>query len=121
MRKIIEWFTSFFELIRNGFRFMGGGVSALIGFILAVVGILTALFNFIIEKVGEIHTGVGGLISSAQDSSWFQRGSVSGDILNFTNTFFPLAEAVAATSFLMATWIVCITVRTVKAWIPTLG
>lgn len=121
MSRLIAWVGTIFDLVRSGFRILGQAWVAIGAALVAVIAFTVDSVQWFLEKIPEFLGMIGSLITAGQNSSMFSQGSAELDILNMANTFFPLNELISSVTFLSATWLIATGIRTVKAWIPTLG
>ncbi len=121
MKKLFSWIGTIFQAVKAGFRMIGQAWVAVSGFIIAVVTMTIDSIQWVVAKIPEFLGMVAQLVTMGQNSSMFSQGSAELNMLNTANVFFPLNETISAVGFLAATWLVATSIRTVKAWIPTLG
>jgi len=107
--RLIGWQKSSYDAYRAGMLIF----FSVLWFALVYVG---DCLNWIVPKLVPLLSG----IASGSGITGEQIPSALSDAFDVANTFFPLSEFFGCVAFLLPLWMLAVTIRAIKAWIPTL-
>lgn len=101
-------------------------VKAWNGWVVACIIVFTLFWQFITHFVDLVKMVVGlvGQLQSAGGVPGVGAGAIGGplrDAFDLVNAVFPLTELCGSVTFLIGLWMICVTIRLIKGWIPTLA
>jgi hypothetical protein len=117
--------VAFFVSLWNGIKAIWQGTWNVItqgwtwavGLIVIIVGCVTQVVNAFCNVLENVATSVAGLTAPNHAPDF----SGVGEFLAVANHFFPVAEGFALLAVLSITWLVMLSYRLIKSWIPTLS
>ncbi len=117
--------VAFFVSLWNGIKAIWQGTWNIItrgwtwavGLIVIIVGCVTQVVNAFCDLLENVATSVAGLTAPNHTPDF----SGVSEFLSVANHFFPVAEGFALLAVLSITWLVMLSYRLVKSWIPTLS
>jgi hypothetical protein len=117
--------VAFFVSLWNGIKAIWQGTWNVImqgwtwavGLIVIIVGCVTQVVNAFCNVLENVATSVAGLTAPSHTPDF----SGVSEFLAVANHFFPVAEGFALLVVLSITWLVMLSYRLVKSWIPTLS
>jgi|ERR1700736_2024391 hypothetical protein len=117
--------VAFFVSLWNGIKSIWQGTWNIItrgwtwavGLIVIIVGCVTQVVNAFCDLLESVATSVAGLTAPNHTPDF----SGVSEFLAVANHFFPVAEGFALLTLMSVTWLVMISYRLVKSWLPTLS
>ncbi len=117
--------VAFFVSLWNGIKAIWQGTWNVImqgwtwavGLIVMIVGCVTQVVNAFCNVLENVATSVAGLTAPNHTPDF----SGVSEFLAVANHFFPVAEGFALLVVLSITWLVMLSYRLIKSWIPTLS
>jgi hypothetical protein len=117
--------VAFFVSLWNGIKAIWQGTWNVImrgwtwavGLIVIIVGCVTKIVNAFCDLLESVATSVAGLTAPNHAPDF----SGVSEFLAVANHFFPVAEGFALLTLLSVTWLIMLSYRLVKSWIPTLS
>jgi hypothetical protein len=88
-----------------------------VGLIVIIVGCVTQVVNAFSELLENVASSVAGLTAPNHAPDF----SALSEFLAVANHFFPVAEMFGLLTVLSITWLIMISYRLVKSWLPTLS
>src|ERR1700752_515568 len=115
--------VAFFVSLWNGIKAIWQGTWNVImqgwtwavGLIVIIVGCVTQVVNAFCNVLENVATSVAGLTAPSHTPDF----SGVGEFLAVANHFFPVAEGFALLAVASVTWLIMISYRLVKSWLPT--
>jgi hypothetical protein len=86
------------------------------GLVIFLVGAVTTLLNSVYSLFGTLLTKITQITTPQSNVS-----QTVGDWLSVANTFAPIQEGFGLLVLLCGLWIVCLSYRTLKSWVPSLS
>jgi hypothetical protein len=117
--------VAFFVSLWNGIKSIWQGTWNIImqgwawavGLIVIIVGCVTKIVNAFCDLLESVATSIAGLTAPNHTPDF----SGVSEFLAVANHFFPVAEGFALLTLLSVTWLIMLSYRLVKSWIPTLS
>ena len=88
-----------------------------VGLIVLIVGCVTQVVNAMADLLENVAAEVGSLTAPDHHPDF----SAATDFLATANHFFPVQETFALMMLLSVTWLIMLSYRLVKSWLPTLS
>lgn len=116
----VQGFTDIARFLYNLQRLHAWGMIIFLGLLWYAVTYVYDAVNWIGERIGpfmvSLASGGAGVVGSGT-----QQPSALETAFSVVNAFLPVTEFFGFMAFIMPIWMIAVTIRVVKAWIPTVS